>query len=47
MHPPHAHIHVVPTNHMGQLSFANAAATVDRHELLAAADAIIEHLADG
>ncbi len=44
---PHAHIHVVPTNHMGQLSFANAAATVDRHELLAAADAIIEHLADG
>jgi diadenosine tetraphosphate (Ap4A) HIT family hydrolase len=30
---PHAHIHVIPTEHMGQLSFANAAASVDRSEL--------------
>jgi diadenosine tetraphosphate (Ap4A) HIT family hydrolase len=34
---PHAHIHVVPTEHMGQLSFANAAASVDRDDLEAAA----------
>jgi len=37
---PHAHIHVIPTNHMGQLSFANAALSIDRSELEAAADAI-------
>ncbi len=24
---PHAHIHVIPTDHMGQLSFANAASS--------------------
>ena len=29
---PHAHIHVIPTNHMSQLSFDNAAASVDRDE---------------
>ena len=37
---PHAHIHVIPTNHMGQLSFDNAAATVDRDDMEAAAAAI-------
>lgn len=30
---PHAHIHVVPTNEMSELSFANAAASVDRADL--------------
>lgn len=34
---PHAHIHVVPTNSMAELSFANAAASVERDDLLAAA----------
>jgi diadenosine tetraphosphate (Ap4A) HIT family hydrolase len=37
---PHAHIHVVPTNDMSELSFANAAASFDRDELNAAAAAI-------
>ena len=37
---PHTHIHVVPTNEERELSFANAAATFDRDELAAAADAI-------
>jgi histidine triad (HIT) family protein len=37
---PHAHVHVIPTDHMGQLSFENAAASVDRHEVEAAASAI-------
>ena len=37
---PHAHIHVIPTSSMSELSFANAAATVDRDELEAAASAI-------
>ena len=37
---PHTHIHVVPTNEMAELSFANAAATFDRDELAAAAEAI-------
>jgi len=37
---PHAHIHVIPTDNMGQLSFANAAASVDPAELEAAAAAI-------
>lgn len=41
---PHAHIHVVPTNNMGQLSFANAAASVDRDDLEAAAGAIRDAL---
>ena len=26
---PHMHVHVIPTNNMGQLSFANAASHVD------------------
>lgn len=42
---PHAHIHVIPTNSMSELSFANAAATVDRNELEAAAAAIRSELA--
>ena len=37
---PHAHIHVIPTDHMDQLSFENAAASVDRDEMEAAAQAI-------
>ena len=37
---PHVHVHVIPTVHMGQLSFANAAASVDRDDLEAAAEAI-------
>ena len=34
------HVHVIPTNNMGQLSFANAASHVDPAELEAAAAAI-------
>src|SRR4051794_21945607 len=34
---PHMHIHVIPTKSMAQLSFANAAASVDRDDLGAAA----------
>ena len=41
---PHAHIHVVPTNEMSEISFANAAASVDRDDLEAAAQAIRERL---
>lgn len=37
---PHAHIHLIPTTNMGQLSFANAAASVSREDLEAAAAAI-------
>jgi histidine triad (HIT) family protein len=37
---PHTHLHVVPTNSMRQLDFANAARTVDRGELEAAAQAL-------
>lgn len=37
---PHTHVHVIPTNDMSELSFANAAASVDRDELEAAAEAI-------
>lgn len=37
---PHAHVHLVPTSHMGQLDFANAARSVERAELDAAAAAI-------
>ena len=37
---PHAHIHVIPTEHMGQLAFENAAESVDGDELEAAATAI-------
>lgn len=37
---PHTHIHVVPTNEMRELSFANAAAHVERDDLDRAAAAI-------
>lgn len=37
---PHTHIHVVPTNDMRELSFTNAAASVDRDDLDASAAAI-------
>jgi histidine triad (HIT) family protein len=43
---PHAHVHVIPTNSMHELSFANAAATVDRDDLEAAAAAIRAALVD-
>jgi len=41
---PHAHVHVVPIDGMQDLDFANAAASVDRDDLAAAADAIVEQL---
>ncbi|MEM1332759.1 MAG: HIT family protein [Actinomycetota bacterium] len=41
---PHTHVHVVPTNSMSELSFANAAASVDPADLEAAAEAIRRHL---
>ena len=37
---PHTHIHVIPTDNMGQLNFANAALSVDRDALQSAAEAI-------
>ncbi len=37
---PHTHIHVIPTNDMSELSFANAAAHVGRDDLERAAGAI-------
>ncbi|MET0147009.1 MAG: HIT family protein [Ilumatobacteraceae bacterium] len=37
---PHTHVHVIPTSSMAELSFANAAASVERDDLEAAADAI-------
>lgn len=41
---PHTHIHVIPTNSMGELSFANAAASVDRALLDRWAAALVEAL---
>jgi histidine triad (HIT) family protein len=41
---PHTHIHVIPTTSMAQLSFANAAASVDPAELERAAQAIRDEL---
>jgi histidine triad (HIT) family protein len=41
---PHTHIHVIPTNEMRELSFANAATSVDRVELEAAASVIRDAL---
>jgi histidine triad (HIT) family protein len=41
---PHTHVHVIPTTHMGQLNFANAAAATPE-ALREAADAIIAQLA--
>ena len=37
---PHLHIHAIPTTSMAQLAFANAAASVDRDDLEAAAEAL-------
>lgn len=37
---PHAHIHLIPTTNMGQLSFANAATSVEPAALETAAAAI-------
>jgi histidine triad (HIT) family protein len=37
---PHTHIHAIPTNSMAQLAFANAAKSVERVDLEAAAEAI-------
>ncbi len=42
---PHAHIHLVPTNDMSELSFANAAASVDRGDLESWAERIRAGLA--
>ena len=42
---PHAHIHVIPTEHMGQLSFENAATSIDRDDMEAAAASIRAALA--
>ena len=45
---PHTHLHVVPTRSMDELSFASAAAHVDRADLDRAAEASrAELLADG
>jgi len=41
---PHAHIHLVPTNDMAELSFANAAAHVERADLESYAARIIAEL---
>ncbi len=41
---PHAHIHVIPTRDMGDLNFANAAASASRDDLDAWAGAIISHM---
>ena len=41
----HSHIHLIPTTHMGQLNFANAAASVERSTLEAHAEIIIAVLA--
>jgi histidine triad (HIT) family protein len=41
---PHTHVHVIPTNDMSQLSFANAAASVDRADLERWAGAIRSEL---
>lgn len=37
---PHTHLHVLAINNMGDMSFANAAATVDHGELAGFADSI-------
>jgi diadenosine tetraphosphate (Ap4A) HIT family hydrolase len=42
---PHAHVHVIPTHDMGQLNFANAAASVSRDDLESSAQAIRDALA--
>lgn len=44
---PHTHIHVIPTNSMADVAFANAAEWVDRRELETAAAAIRSALRAG
>jgi diadenosine tetraphosphate (Ap4A) HIT family hydrolase len=41
---PHVHVHVIPTTSMSQLSFANAATSIDPAELARAAEALREAL---
>ncbi len=41
---PHCHIHLIPTDNMGQLSFANAAPSVDRSVLESHAQRIVDAL---
>lgn len=41
----HCHIHLIPTTNMGQLSFANAATSVERSTLEAHAEKIMAALA--
>jgi histidine triad (HIT) family protein len=41
---PHVHVHVIPTTSMSQLSFANAAVSVDRADLDEASAAIIAEM---
>lgn len=41
----HCHIHLIPTENMGQLNFANAAASVERSTLEAHAEKIKQSLA--
>lgn len=41
---PHAHIHLIPTNEMSELSFAHAASSVERSDLDAWAAAIAAEL---
>ena len=43
---PHCHLHVIPSDSMGNLSFENARATVDRDELEQSAVRIRARLAD-
>ncbi|MEY4339563.1 MAG: hypothetical protein RLZ14_1413 [Actinomycetota bacterium] len=41
---PHAHVHLIPTQHMGQFDFSTAAHAVDRASLESAAAAIVAAL---
>ena len=41
---PHCHLHLIPSNSMADLEFANARTNVDREELEQAADRIIVEL---
>lgn len=41
---PHAHIHVIPTNDMSEISFASAAASVERETLEVGATALRDAL---
>ncbi len=44
---PHCHLHVIPSNSMADLEFANARTNVDRKELEQAANRIIVELRRG